>query len=402
MAKKVLIVNKFLYPRGGDCIVALSEAELLRKAGYEVALWAMDYPGNLPSPTQRFYAPEVNFFGGIGQKFKALRRTMGAGSVRDSFARMLDHFRPDTVHFHNIHSYLSPVIVDMAHEAGMRTLWTMHDYKVVCPSYSCLTPDGHPCRECADNPSAVLRHRCMKGSLSASVAAWAEGLRWNRRRLVEATDIFICPSSFMQSMIVSGGIPADKTAVVGNFLDPAKRAILDSIPADEPRQPGLITFVGRLSPEKGITTLLDAFGLLADDRLTLRIYGSGPMEHTLRHRYSSVPGVEFMGQADASTVISAMARSQMLVCPSEWYENNPLSIIEALSAGTPVLGSYIGGIPELITPGNGMLFEPADSRSLADGIRAMLSRDFNHASIRADASLRFSPSHHLNLLNDLL
>lgn len=402
MAKKILIVNKFMYPRGGDCIVALSEAELLRAAGHEVALWAMDYPDNLPSPTQRFYAPEVDFFGGPVRKYKALRRTMGLGDIRESFSRMLDYFRPDTVHFHNIHSYLSPVIVEMAHERGLHTLWTMHDYKIICPSYSCLTPDCHPCRACADNPSAVLKRRCMKGSRIASIAAWAEARKWNRERLVKATDTFICPSSFLRSLIVSAGIPADKTAVIGNFLDPGKNEILKSIPHDSQRDPGLILYVGRLSPEKGIRTLLKAFTSIADPGLTLRIYGTGPMEKALHKDYVSTPGVEFMGQADAPTVISAMARAQMLVCPSECYENNPLSIIEALSTGTPVLGAHIGGIPELITPENGMLFEPIDSKSLARGIHSMFNRTFDHEAIRTAAAERFSPERHLNLLNNLL
>ena len=124
MAKKrALIVNKFLYPRGGDCIVALTEAELLRSAGHEVEMWGMDYPENLPMSMTDIFAPQVKFDGSLPEKLKAVMRMMGFGEIRSSFSRVLARFRPDVVHFHNIHSYLSPVIVGMAKNAGARTLW---------------------------------------------------------------------------------------------------------------------------------------------------------------------------------------------------------------------------------------------------------------------------------------
>ena len=136
--KRILIVNKFLYPRGGDCIVALSEAELLRRAGYDVEMWGMDYPDNLDMPLADTFASRVEFEGGLREKMRAAGRMMGMGDIRRSFAEVLRRFRPDTVHFHNIHSYLSPVIVGMAKEAGCRTLWTMHCWRF----WSCYSKNG--------------------------------------------------------------------------------------------------------------------------------------------------------------------------------------------------------------------------------------------------------------------
>lgn len=405
MAKKrVLIVNKFLYPRGGDCIVALGEESLLRESGHETALWGMDYPANLPMPLSDTFAPEIGFDGGARGKFRAMKRMMGIGDIRRSFAQVLDRFRPDTVHFHNIHSYLSPVIVGMAKDAGCRTLWTMHDYKLICPAYTCIDSRSHPCTACVGHPATVVRRRCMKGGLAASIMACAEAMRWDIGRLTKATDTFICPSNFMASMLVAAGIDRNNIRVIGNFIDPDKLDTLRAISSTSAamRQGALLLYIGRLSPEKGVETLLRTFADMADPSLTLRIYGTGPLEQPLRSAYGSVGGIEFMGHADAAVIARALATASMLICPSECYENNPLSVIEALAAGTPVLGADIGGIPELITPRSGMLFEPGDSHALAGAIRGMLARQFDHEAISRDTIARFSPTNHLTLLQDIL
>ena len=143
---KVLIVNKFYYPRGGDCVCAINLERLLREDGHETAVFAMDYAENVAIPAGGF-APEVSFTGSIGAKIKAAKRIFGGAGVRDSFTEVLQQFRPDVVHFHNIHSYLSPAIVKMAKDFGAKTVWTMHDYKLVCPSYACLS-NGKPCEDC--------------------------------------------------------------------------------------------------------------------------------------------------------------------------------------------------------------------------------------------------------------
>ena len=185
---KILIVNKFYYPRGGDCICAITLERLLRENGHETAVFAMDYPENIDSGFNRYFAPEVSFSGGIGNKLKAASRIFGGAGVKEAFAKLLTDFRPDIVHFNNIHSYLSPVIVEMAKKAGAKTVWTLHDYKLVCPAYSCLS-NGKICEDCiGGNKRNVLSKRCMKGSRAASFLAWQEAGKWNVSRLEKATD----------------------------------------------------------------------------------------------------------------------------------------------------------------------------------------------------------------------
>ena len=147
MAKRILIVNKFYYNRGGDCIVAMNTERLLQENGYDVGFFAMKYSENNPTRFSEYFAEEVNFSSGLTGKIQGLRRTLGLGNIRTSFTRILDDFKPDVVHLNNIHSYLSPVLAQMAHKRGIRVVWTLHDYKLLCPSYACLR-NGKPCELC--------------------------------------------------------------------------------------------------------------------------------------------------------------------------------------------------------------------------------------------------------------
>ena len=380
---KVLIVNKFYYPRGGDCICAMMLEEMLRKRGHITAVFAMDYPLNVDSEFKCFFAPQVAFEGGIANKLRAAQRIFGGAGVKRAFARMLDAFMPDVVHFHNIHSYLSPIIVEMAHRRGIRTVWSMHDFKLVCPAYNCLS-QGPPCEECIGaSKRNVLSNRCMKGSRVASALAWLEAVKWSPKRLQDATDVFVCPSVFMAQKMKKGGFDDKKIAVICNPVDPKK---VDGISVSLKRN-DYYAYVGRLSHEKGVETLLKAAVTLP---YPLKIAGGGPLEQSLRERFGKCPTVEFLGMQDASQVKQLLQNARFSVAPSECYENNPLSVIESLSLGTPVVGARIGGIPELIEPGNGFLFRSGSVDSLANNIAVAWESPFEYNNIAEKAKARFS------------
>lgn len=386
MKKRILIVNKFLYPRGGDCIVALDTCRMLRDLGHEVALWGMDCPENLPAAYSELFARRVSFSG--SGKLRGFARAMGYAGVRRRFGKMLRRFRPDVVHFHNIHSYLSPAIVEMAHEFGARTLWTMHDYKLVCPAYTCLR-GGRICTDCVRG-SSVVRHRCMKGSLAASMAAKAEAAKWNIGRLMKSTDVVICPSRCMAAVLSQGGVPARKIAVVGNCVT--------SSAAPAARKGDYYASFVRLSPEKGIDQLLRVAATLPYE---LRVYGGGPMERELRQQYGACRNIRFMGHAEHSAVAEAMAKARLTVVPSVWLENNPLAVMESLACGTPVAGANIGGVPELIGPGDGILFKPSDDLALSWAIERLFSSAADSQAISRRALDRFSPEGYVAALQSL-
>lgn len=169
---------------------------LLRRLGYEVAVYSMVYSQNLPSEMSGYFASEISFSDGLKNKTRATCRIFGLGDIKKSFKKILNDFRPDIVHFHNIHSYLSPVVVKLAKEYGCRTVWTLHDYKLLCPSYNCLC-QGKICEACFTDRFQVFRRKCMKGSRIASALAYGEALWWDRKKLQRWVDTFVCPSSFM-------------------------------------------------------------------------------------------------------------------------------------------------------------------------------------------------------------
>ena len=398
MAKHVLLVNKFYYPRGGDCVVVLNTETLLRENGVEAQVFAMEYPQNLEAHYQDRFAPRVTFSGSKGDQWRAMKRTLGMGDVKERFEAVLDDFKPDVVHLHNVHSYLSPVVGELAHQRGIRVVWTLHDYKLLCPRYDCLL-GGKPCERCFTGTKlGVLTHRCMKGSLPASVVAWLEALKWNRKRVERNTDLFICPSEFMANLMISSGFDSSKVKVLNNFLDPVKLKQLNDIDPSASRE-DYYCFVGRLSHEKGIESLLDVAAQLP---YKIKVAGSGTLEPAMRLKYAGRDNIEFLGLLDAPDVAKLLAGARFSVVPSQWYENNPLSVVESLCAGTPVAGSQMGGIPELIDSSNGIVFQPFEQETLSTAINMAMAREWNHSEIARQARERFSPTSHLHtLMNDI-
>lgn len=388
MKQKILLVNKFYYNRGGDCIQTINLRKILEENGHEVAVFSMQFSQNIPSGYDNYYPSEVSFSGGIKNKLKAAARIFGIGDVKEQFIKLLKDFNPDVVHLHNIHSYISPVVAKLAKRHGCKVIWTMHDYKLACPSYSCLY-NGKPCELCLTDKMGVLKTRCMKGSLVASILAYLEARYWNLKKLIKYTDTFICPSEFMGQMMIKAGIPKSKIVVKSNpILEQKDTSVVKENISD------YYCYVGRLSQEKGVETLLKAASELP---YKLKIAGSGPLEEEFRNRYSS-DKIEFLGQISREEVVTLLSKAMFSVIPSECYENNPGSVIESLCMGTPVIGAKIGGIPELISEDNGLLYEAFNKESLSNAISVMAIKylEYNREAMTKKANMRFVAQNYYN------
>ena len=393
--KRILIANKFYYPRGGDCIVAMNLERLLKERGHDVAVLAMQYPENVDSGWNDYYHSQVDFAGSLGNKIKAAKRLMGWGDIITSFTKILDDFKPEIVHLHNIHSYLSPVLAKLAKKRGCQVVWTLHDYKLVCPSYACLQ-NGKPCEKCIGHSKIhVLKDRCMKGSLAASALAWLEARKWNSNVLDRYTDAFICPSQFMATKMKKDGFDPEKLRVVCNHIDAEKQQLFNSLNAE---RENYYVYVGRLSQEKGVETLLNVASKLP---YTLRIAGDGPLRKQLEEQYASCKNIKFLGHQNAQQVAALLSKAQFSVVPSEWYENNPLSVIESLCAGTPVVGARIGGIPELLNADYGLTFTSGNRDELKQTIGKAFDTQWNNDGIKTVASSRFSEQEHLKQIEEI-
>lgn len=365
---RILLANKFWYRRGGDCVYSLNLARMLREHGHEVAEYAMSYPDNLESEWSSYFAPQIEFSGFSG-KLATFSRCLGLPGEGKSFARLLDDFKPDVVHLGNIHTQLSPILAKLAHSRRIRVVWTLHDYKLLCPRYDCLKSGVTPCTDCFKGKLPVVLNKCMKNSLAASSLAYAEAIRWSRTRLQSVTDIFICPSQFMQEKMREGGFDSGKLVHLCNFIDASACERTSYEDRDE-----YYCYVGRLSPEKGVHTLVEAASRLP---YKLLVVGDGPLSGALPES----PQISYVGKKDWQELKEIIGRARFSLIPSEWYENNPLSVLESLCLGTPVLGARIGGIPELITPENGMCFHSGSVEDLERSISEMFAREFNYEAI---------------------
>ncbi|WP_278577706.1 glycosyltransferase [Bacteroides intestinalis] len=338
---KILIVSKFLYARGGAEVYSINLGEILQKQGHEVRFFSMSYPQNIHVNEDKYFAEEVSFFhSSISGRLKAALRVFGVG-IKENYKKILDEFQPDIVHLNNIHSYLSPIVAKLSYERGIKVIWTIHDYKLICPTYSCLYKKL-PCEACFSNKANVIFRKCMKNNLSASFLAWGEAVYWNKKKLSKWTDTFICPSNFIAQKMKQGGYPAEKLHVICNFINDEKAKFITEL---NPEMKEIAyAYIGRLSEEKGINEFLKVAAKLP---YKLYIAGNGPLENELKQKYSS-DRIWFLGHLSAIEIIKLLKRVQFSVMPSICYENNPLSVIESLCCGTPVCGRRIGGIPELL------------------------------------------------------
>lgn len=371
---KILLVNKFYYYRGGDCIYMLNLEQMLKDYGHEVAVFAMDYPENMDTPWKKYFPKNMT-------KPLVFTRPFGSIEVKTKFKKLLDDFQPDVVHLNNIHTQLSPVIAEIAHQRGIKVVWTLHDSKLVCPCYTCMR-NGEWCTECFTDKKAVIRHKCMPGGIIGSTIGYLEAMKWNPQRLQACTDLFLPPSQFMADTCIAGGYEKSKFKVLCNFIDVNKV----KNPCFEKED--YYVYIGRLSNYKGIKNLCKA---AIDMPFNLIVIGGGELENDLRNTYKDHKQIEFTGQKPWVELRPILEKARFMVLPSECSENNPLTVIEAQSLGTPVLGAHIGGIPELIEEGvTGMTFESGNVEDLKNKIQQMFVTTFDYKGIAKQAVERYS------------
>ncbi|MDR0864709.1 MAG: glycosyltransferase [Candidatus Symbiothrix sp.] len=386
---KILLANKFYYNRGGDCAYTINLESLLKSKGQEVAVFSMQHPDNLSTPYEKYFPSETTFSPSLNL-LETIRRPLGSKEVQKKFTRLLDDFQPEVVHLNNIHSQLSPVIAEIAYNRGRKVIWTLHDYKLLCPRYDCLRKSKEVCDRCFTDKKQVLKNRCMKNSYTASFLAYKEAQKWTKEKLEKYTTTFIAPSRFMANKMVQGGFDPDKIVVLNNFIDTGKTQLSGYVKED------YYCYVGRLSPEKGIRTLAEAARSLPSK---LKVMGDGMLLKELSENplYSSI---EWLGRRRWPEIKEVLGKARFSVIPSECNENNPLSAIESLCLGTPVLGADIGGIPELID-GNGLLFESGNPDDLKEKIEKMYSAGFNYSGIAKNAQSNYSAENYYSKLMEI-
>ncbi|ABW67608.1 glycosyltransferase family 4 protein [Desulfosudis oleivorans] len=367
---KVLLVNKFLFAKGGDAISTLDTGRILEAHGHEVVFWGMDHPDNPPWPFADLFVSHVNYenAGGPGGKARTAMNILYSFEAREKMAALLEKTKPDLVHLNNFAHQLGPSVLDVIKKHGIPTVMTMHDYKMVCPVYTMLC-NGRVCEKCKNGRFYHCGlNRCTKGSLFKSMVNVAEMYLHHRMlHIYDKIDLYISPSRFLKNKVEEMGLKGE-VAYLPNCVD-----VSGFVPCFEWREKSIV-YVGRLSHEKGVETLIDAVKNIHGVRL--KIIGDGPLKANLEEKVKNenIGNVVFLGYRTGQNLHNEIRNSMFLAIPSEWYENSPRVVIEAFALGKPVVGARIGGIPELVQDWEtGLTFTSGDVDDLRKKINLMLN-----------------------------
>lgn len=345
-------------------MVFLEQNRIMERAGWMVAPFCMEHENNADSMWKRYFVNEIEF----GKNYSLAEKITKAANIIyswESKKKISDcamELRPDIAHAHNVYHHISPSIFSSLKKLNIPTVLTLHDLKIACPAYKMLSTDGI-CERCKGGHLwNVIRKRCIKDSVSLSSVVFFESLINNMLGSYSKNiDKFVVPSMFYLNKFVEWGWRREKFVYIPNFVD-----VEAYIPDDKIGK--AFVYFGRLGPEKGVATLIRAASKV---NVPLRIVGTGPEEKSLRSLVRSLDAdVEFLGYKVAPDLHDAIRSARAVVLPSEWYENAPISILEAYALGRPVIGSRIGGIPELIREGQtGSVFTAGDIDELAAVLR---------------------------------
>ncbi len=336
-------------PSGEDTVYR-NERGLLERAGHEVI------------PFERHNDDIGDAF---APRAKTAAEAIWSKRTEHEITTLIERERPDVAHFHNTFPLISPSAYAACRRLGVPVVQTLHNYRLICPG-ALLMRNGAPCEECVGGSLLpALRHGCYRQSrlATATVVAMLEANRlWGSYRT--QVDRFIALTEFARQKFVRGGLPARRIVVRPNFLLEERES--------GGGLGGYALYVGRLSREKGVRTLVEAWDRI--DALPLKIVGDGPLMRELKEHVARVgSAVEFVGFASANAVGSFMRDAVVQIVPSEWYEGFPMVVVEAFAAGTPLLVSRIGALDAIVSGDSGGKFTPGSSESLAHELGQMLS-----------------------------
>lgn len=362
----ILQVHKYYFHRDGASNYALYLGELLKERGNKIIPFSMQNPRNLESEYKDFFVSEMNLDDpkkvSVGNKFKYVGRMLYSCEAKKKMNKLLKKEKIDIAHLHNIYHHISPSILPVLKKAGVKIVMTLHDYKLICPNYTMFHHGQVHEEDCRGLYLSCLKNKCHKNSRAQSIVVTAEMIFHHKimRYYEHYVDKFIAPSEFIMQKCVEHGWPKEKFVHIPHPIDPDKFSVQKS-------DSGYVAYVGRLSDEKGIEVLLSAAAKTPD--IDYKIIGEGPLENNLRQvvKKEKIVNVSFEGFKTGQDLDSLIQGARIIVAPSVWYENYPLSILEAKAMGKIVIASNIGGIPEILS--KELLVKPGDADDLASKIK---------------------------------
>lgn len=372
---RIILVNKFHYLKGGSETYYFGLAEGLKKLGHEVHFFAMQDEKNLPCDDADLFVSAKDYNGATSaaKKISEAKSLIYSKESLEKFEKLCERVHPDIVHMNLVHRQITLSILDAPYlkEHHVPILFTSHDYILVCPNYLMLDGSGNVCDACLGGHfKECFKRKCVKGSTAKSALAMMEADWYKRHQTYSKIGRIIAPSEFMRKKLLEGGFPEKQVVTMQNFVSEDLLDCARKTDDDTDRDNPYFLFFGRLSKEKDIKTLIDAFKLALPqlpEGMRLVIAGNGPERAELESEAGK--NIEFVGFKRGEELRKLVSGAAFACCPSECRENMPYSIVEAFAAGTPVIGTNIGGIPELVQDGvTGVLCEPGDAGSLASAL----------------------------------
>ena len=363
---RVITVHNYYQQPGGEEQIWSTESALLESYGHEVLRYTLDND-EINGANPLLLAKNTVWNSGVYQELRSLIRQQ----------------KPQIAHFHNTFPMISPAAYYAVKDEGIPVVQTLHNYRLLCPN-ALFFRQGQVCEDCLGKTFSLpgVVRGCYRGSRPASaVVAATMGFHSLLGTWSQAVDVFIAYSRFAMDKFIQGGLPAQKLAFKTNFLHPA--------PQPGTGEGGYALFVGRLSVEKGLGVMLDAWRQLGG-KIPLKILGDGPMAGLVTEAVKEMPEIEWLGRIPLEQVYEVVGNAAFLVFPSEWYETFGRVAIEAFAKGTPVVASKIGAITELIDhQRTGLHFSPSDPKDLADKVEWLLAHPQELSRMRQEARAEF-------------
>ena len=363
---KGLLVNKFLYPKGGAETYTFKLGETLEKHGHKVQYFGLENSKNIVGNDVGVYVTDMDFNQGVRKNLTAPFRIIYSLEAMKKITKVLVDFEPDVVHMNNIQFHLTPSIILAVEKYRKKTgkkvkiVYTAHDYQLICPSHGLFDSDINVCEKClGGNYIHCFKTKCMKKSRAKSFLAMLDAYYWKYSRAYSYIDTIICPSHFLKKKLDLQSRFSDKTVAIHNFIEPKQ--------AEAVAKGDYVLEFGHLSRDKGTLTLLEVAKRMPKVRFLFAGYGAAETE------IAKVPNAEYVGFKTGAELKDLISKALCSIYPSEWYENCPFSVIESQMYGTPVIGSRMGGIPELIREGEtGLMFEAGNADDLEEKLKYFL------------------------------
>lgn len=358
---KILMVNKFLYSRGGCENYMLFLAEHLKKLGHEVEYFGMYDPQNTVGNNAGKYTQNMDFHSKGIERFLYPFKIIYSFEAKKKIIQVIDDFKPDIIHMNNINFQLTPSVIYGAKKRGIPVVQTVHDYQMICPNHLLYNFDENQiCEKCIKGSYVnCIKNKCIHNSRVKSIIGAIEAKMYSLLKTYKKVDLFISPSYFLEGKLLSAKeLYKGKTKTIHNFIDKNK------FTHENKNSGNYIAFAGRLSKEKGIEHLAQAAKLLPE--YTFMVAGDGPDKNLLEN----IENVKLVGFLSGEKLIEFMGNAKVIIVPSIWYENCPLSILEAQCMAVPVVTINNGGMAELIKDGiTGILVDEPSPEAIASGLR---------------------------------